>query len=721
VTAAASGAAHWGVFDPIDTRLHRLVAGWFAPRPAELAGPGELGATLWAGGFAGVLGLLFLSRAPPRLFFVASLAVPATALLATLGGRWLPPTVPFLVAKAYWVLQTLDVRRRADRLLHTERERARALLDAVDTAVLTCGADGRIGFANTAAETLLEMYARDLVGTRLEGVLPRADAAAAAANATSDSDANGDRWLRRYEQLTVSRGQRVVRLPRRDADDVIVQIRERPFEGPLARPDERIVAINDISELGRLHSELERLATRDLVTMLPNRQHLNEQLTKGVAQARRRGEDLALMIVDLDHFKEINDRWGHAAGDQLLYAVGQRLRSSLRGDDVVARLGGDEFVAVIGGLKQRRHAAVVAQKVVDAFADPLEFDGRSARVDLSIGISCLSDRDGDGAALLHRADLAMYQAKRRKTPFSFYAPELELAARRERELRHDLGGAPERDELYLLFQPKVALACGSVIGFEALLRWRRHNGEQVAPEEFIPIAETAGLVESLSRWVVTTAVRTVAGWRRAYDLPLSLAVNISARDLNDPSFLPWLESALGDQAVPASALILELTESSLVQNRDNAVRVMRRIKDLGCRIAIDDFGTGYSSLAYLRDFPIDQLKIDKSFLARVGMSEGDDLIVGAVADLARRLKLEPVAEGVETSAQLRFLRRLQVEKAQGFLFSRPLTAEAAARLLAEGARIGGPAKTSPAPGDAASPGNGDRGRDPTGPPSGGGP
>ena len=638
----------------------------------------------------GLLCVAYLRRwSPVRLLLAGPLVAPLASVGLAAWGVWIAPSGAAASGVALAGVRLVEQRWAALGQLQRERRRADVILDAIDNAVVSSAPDGRIVFANRAALELLGGARTDLVGRDLSTTLRRRRLRSSGrgsgdhrrAGSGASTSGSRPRWA-----LPPPPAAPVVELEGADGTARLVQLSRRRvalLDGGRAGD---VLVMTDVTELARLQRELERLATIDHVTGLANRQFVNQHLPRAIARARREQTELAVLLIDIDHFKEVNDRFGHQAGDRLLDVFARRLVAICRADDVVARIGGDEFVIVMTAIRQRHHAAILAQKLLDAFREPIAFDGKEVALGLSIGVSCLDDEAGEGDAILGRADLAMYQAKRERNAFCLFSPLLDAAARRELELREELRHAVERGDFRLAFQPKVLIGTGGVIGFEALLRWRRPDGTPVSPVEFIPIAENAGLLPAMSDWVVVEAVRRVTRWRRVYGLDLSVAVNVSARYLLEPRLLAIVDQALGDVALPANRLVVEITESVLMQNRERAIAQMQHLKSVGCTLSIDDFGTGYSSLAYLRDLPIDQIKIDKSFSARIGHDERDDLIIEAITRMAQSLRIDVVAEGVETWEQARFLEAMSITQAQGFLFGRPMEDEHVDAWLADASR-----------------------------------
>ena len=438
-----------------------------------------------------------------------------------------------------------------------------------------------------------------------------------------------------------------------------------------------VSVINDVSERIHYQQAIEHQATHDNLTGLANRTLLHDRISQAIAFGRRSGRSVAVMLLDLDHFKHVNDAYGHSAGDDLLKEVAARLRLCVRESDTVARLGGDEFVIVLVDLVQPEDVEGIAEKITETMSQPIPIGGdREAYVGASIGIS-IYPRDGEhGETLLRNADMAMYRVKEHgRNSVRLFSPEMATMAIERVDMEGALRRAIERKELLLHYQPKIDLATRRIVGAEALVRWQHPQIGLVHPNEFIPLAEETGLVVPLGAWVMKEAFRQHSAWRIAGLPPVKLAINLSARQFRLENLPEIVEGALRETGASPDAFIFELTESMVMQDAERALSVMHALKQLGIALSLDDFGTGYSSLSYLRRFPIDEVKIDRSFVRDLHHDPDDAAIASAVVALAKSLGLRVVAEGVELEAQVHVLEQLGCGQVQGFFFGRPLSVD----------------------------------------------
>ncbi|MBJ7310139.1 EAL domain-containing protein [Rugamonas sp. CCM 8940] len=547
-----------------------------------------------------------------------------------------------------------------------EREaRLQAILDKAADAILTIGVDGLLESANGAAGRLFGYPPEQLAGMPLARLLavdaagPAALLRAIANGASHEHEAQG--W-------------------RSDASVFPLAVSVSEVE----LPDEHlfVAILHDLTEQHRAQERIHRLAHHDPLTGLDNRLSLHLRLGLLLAQTRRNGGAAALLFIDLDHFKKINDSHGHQTGDLLLVAVARRLQELLREVDTIARLGGDEFIVVTSGDITPDAASNIAVRIVDALAAPYHLDGKTIHSGTSVGVAMFPADGDDADTLLRHADTAMYAAKSQgRGNFQFFSNSMNVATHERLLLENRLWLALEQGEFELYLQPQVALDDLRIIGAEALLRWHHPELGLVGPERFIPIAEESGLILPLGDWVLQQAVELLAGWRQRGLGHLRLAVNLSARQCHGAGLLPQLDRLLAGEGVDPALLELEITESAAMQDPERSRLLLRELRARGIQVAIDDFGTGYSSLSYLKLFEIDRIKIDRSFVKDIESDPNDAVIVEATIALAHSLGLAVIAEGVETAAQRDFLRAKGCEEGQGYLFARPMPALAFEALL----------------------------------------
>jgi diguanylate cyclase (GGDEF)-like protein len=444
--------------------------------------------------------------------------------------------------------------------------------------------------------------------------------------------------------------------------------------------------IQDVTERVESAQQIWQLANVDGLTGLSNRRQLSDRLSRMLERALRRGSRVALLCLDLDHFKRINDSFGHPVGDQLLRDVAQRITDVVRSSDLLAkgptgagplqlsRLGGDEFVIALGDVDHAERAGHVAQRVVRALEMPFVIDGRSLIVTGSVGIAVSPSDGSDVDTLIRNADTAMYHAKQcGRSNYQFYASSMNEALKRRLELEMRLRAALEESRLELYYQPKVSVATQQLHGFEALVRWNDPDRGFISPAEFIPLAEDSGMIATLGEWVMRTACEQMCAWERAGYEPVQISVNVSRRQVG-PDLIPLVSQVLAQTGLDPALLCLELTETALMQDERAAAEILRTLRRSGVKISLDDFGTGYSSLSYLQRFELDEIKVDRSFVAEVDTKPGSAAIVASIIGLGRGLALSVVAEGVEEEPHSRFLAKIGCELMQGYLVSKPVPA-----------------------------------------------
>jgi diguanylate cyclase (GGDEF)-like protein/PAS domain S-box-containing protein len=440
--------------------------------------------------------------------------------------------------------------------------------------------------------------------------------------------------------------------------------------------------IRDITERKRIEQQINYMATHDALTGLPNRLMFSQLLSQAIRSAQRHKRQLAVFFIDLDRFKTINDTLGHEAGDRLLKEISRRFRSTLRSVDVVGRLGGDEFVVLIEEVGEASQVAIVAHKILSHTIKPVMLEGQECRVTASIGISLYPRDGGDEQSLMKNADIAMYFAKEEgKNNYQFYSKDIQVQSTEHLGIESNLRLALDRNELSLHYQAKVNFKTGMITGVEALLRWQCAALGSISPTQFIPVAEETGIIVPIGKWVIRTACTQNVAWQRQGLPPVCVAVNLSLRQLTDDKLLDDIKAILNDSGMAPNLLELEITESMLMHDPERLIAVLHGIKKLGVRLAIDDFGTGYSSLAHLKSFPIDTLKVDRSFIRNLPQDCEDRSITEAIITMGRALSLTVVAEGVETQEQEDFLRDHICDEMQGFYFSKPVAPDQFGDLL----------------------------------------
>jgi diguanylate cyclase (GGDEF)-like protein/PAS domain S-box-containing protein len=547
------------------------------------------------------------------------------------------------------------------------------IIEVSANAIILCSADAPgylIEYVNPAFERITGYAAKEVIGQRLE-------------------DLQGPEQGRQdMHPITAAlreqrEGKAIVRNFRKDGSCYWSELFVAPVrddgDGTVSH---FVVAQYDISTVMRFEQELEFQARHDILTGLANRALLRERLELAMAVTRRSGLPLWVVFIDLDRFKFVNDTLGHDAGDSVLKNVAERLRGATREVDTVARLGGDEFVLLLPQHGNGEPGSAILQRILDAVAQPLQLGEYEFILSCCMGVAVYPDDGQNADTLIKHADIAMYRAKEQgRGHWQFYASSMNAGTLERLGLESELRHALERGQFHLEYQPQLDLASGKVVGMEALLRWRHPQLGCIAPASFIGLAEEMGLITTIGDWVLHTACAQTRVWQLAGHGPLRLAVNLSARQFKQRNLLHAVAQALAETGLDAGHLELELTESMVMHDVEQATAIMSNLKALGVQLSIDDFGTGYSSLAYLRHFPIDVLKIDKTFVSDITNSDDDAAIVRAIISLAHSLRLKVIAEGVETAQQLAFLRQHGCDQMQGYLFSRPLSAAAFEDLL----------------------------------------
>ena len=436
--------------------------------------------------------------------------------------------------------------------------------------------------------------------------------------------------------------------------------------------------LSNVSEKIAAEKKLNHLAYFDTLTQIPNRHSFMQSLQESMTYAENRQSTVALLFIDLDHFKWTNDTYGHNVGDKLLIEIAKRLKQSLRQIDSVYRIGGDEFTVIVPNYTNLNALADIANRLIEAICAPLTIDDHPMRHNASIGISTYPVDATDSKSLIQCADAAMFRAKEQgRAQSCFFSASLERQRQFENELIYELKNAILNQKLALYYQPKYALSNSeqSIVGAEALLRWQREDGQFCSPEIFIELAEQNELIGELGQWVITQACQKIQHWRETYKGELTIAVNLSARQFNDVNLIKNLSQVIDSYNIQPGELEIEITERAVIENIDESIAILHRLQAMGISIAMDDFGTGYSSLSYLKQLPINVLKIDRSFIDRVSKSQADNAIVTAILTMAFALDLEVVAEGIETPEQLNYLIDNHCQIGQGYLLARPMPSD----------------------------------------------
>jgi diguanylate cyclase (GGDEF)-like protein/PAS domain S-box-containing protein len=560
---------------------------------------------------------------------------------------------------------THDQRISALTTSEAEVRRQTQMLNQIHDSVITMDLDGYITGWNRGAEKLFGYEQSEIIGKNILALYVDTDEDDPLFNAFLENGSH---------EMTVRRRKKSGEIFWASVSLSVAQDEE-------GNPSGLIGYVVDISERKEAEHQIYRLAYYDSLTGLPNRTLFYSLLEQALTEAHRNRTHGALLFLDLNRFKNINDSFGHTSADIILKEVSHRLSMTLRDGDIVSRLGGDEFVIALPEIRRTEHAGHVAQKLLAALAEPFFIEQHEVLLSASIGISIFPQDGRDTETLIKNADVAMYRAKKLgSSTHVFYSQEMNLRSLDQLKLEGNLRRAIDRGEFHLYFQPQLDLASGRINGAEALLRWQHPEHHQISPAQFIPVAEETGLIIPIGEWVIDAACRQVRKWLDQGLPPVRIAVNLSARQFS-ASLPKTILGIIARHGIPSDSLELEITESMLMHNADSVVAMMREFGEAGILMALDDFGTGYSSLSYLKRFPIDNLKIDQSFVRGIPADQDDCAIARAIISMAKNLRLSVIAEGVETVAQLEFLREAGCDEIQGYYFSRPIPADEFAALL----------------------------------------
>jgi diguanylate cyclase (GGDEF)-like protein/PAS domain S-box-containing protein len=565
--------------------------------------------------------------------------------------------------------------------LFEEKERAQVTLNSIGDAVISTDVAGNVTYLNIVAEGLTGWSQQEAAGHPLEDVFRIIDG-------TTRQEARNPMEFAIRENKTVGLTPNCT-LIRRDGVESPIEDSAAPIHDRHGQVTGAVMVFHDVTAARAMTLRMSYLAQHDALTDLPNRILFNDRLTEAMALAHRYRRQLAVLFLDVDRFKHINDTLGHVIGDRLLQSIAQRLLGCVRTSDTVSRQGGDEFVVLLSELTHAHDATVCADKILELLRTPHHIDEHVLHVTASIGIVTYPDDGTDCETLMKHADFAMYHAKENgRDTRQFFKRDRNVRALKRQSLENGLRDALEREELMLHYQPKINLQTGDIVGVEALIRWLHPELGLVPPADFIPIAEESGLIVPIGRWVLREACHQAQAWQDIGLAPIRLGINISAVELRANDFVAGISVILAETGFEARFLELELTETFLMQDSAPTSAVLHSLKQLGLMLALDDFGTGYSSLSHLRRFPIDTLKIDRSFVGNITTNSDDASIVCAMISMGKDLHVRVVAEGVETRDQLEFLQDRDCPFGQGYYFSQPLAGRECTQLLRRGMSIG---------------------------------
>jgi diguanylate cyclase (GGDEF)-like protein/PAS domain S-box-containing protein len=561
--------------------------------------------------------------------------------------------------------------------LFQEKERAQVTLNSIGDAVICTDVSADVTFLNPVAERMTGWSREQAAGRSMSEVFRILDAASPEASSSPMEMALGQNGLLHVPANCI--------LIQRDGPEIPIDATIAPIHDREGQTTGMVIVFRDTGSTRTMALQMAHSAHHDFLTGLPNRKFLNDRVCQAIASAQRHMKKVAVLFLDLDGFKHINDSLGHTIGDRLLQSIARRLVDNVRGSDTVSRQGGDEFVVLLCDVEGLDRVSTTVRRLLRVGAEPHSIDQHDLHVTACIGVSIFPDDGLDPETLIKNADTAMYQAKENgRQSFQFFKPAMNVRAVERQSIEEGLRRALERQEFVLYYQPKVDLMSGEISGAEALIRWTHPTRGSVSPAEFIPVAEDCGLILPIGNWVLREACKQARIWIDA-GLPLgAMGVNISAMEFRSEGFLEGVFTILKDTGLDPTSLELELTESVLMKHPESTASILQALRANGVRVAVDDFGTGYSSLSYLQKFSIDALKIDQSFVRRITTAPDETTIVTAVISMARSLKLRVVAEGVETLRELEFLQAQQCDEAQGYYFSRPVLPERFARLLETG-------------------------------------
>ena len=574
-------------------------------------------------------------------------------------------------------LRNIIQRKAVEEAFDKEKARAEIALNSISDAVICADLSGNVDYLNIAAEKITGWPREEAHGRPITEVFRIIN------GVTRKPERNTvELVLQQNKPMGLPANTLLIR---KDGSEAAIEDSAAPIHDWGGQLTGAVIVFHDVGAALAMSIKMAHLAQHDFLTNLPNRVLLNDRIEQAITSAKRHDKQLAVLFLDLDNFKHINDSLGHAIGDKLLQSVAQRLGACVRGADTVSRQGGDEFVILLANGTHEKDVSLIANKILAELALPHAVARSELHVTTSIGISIYPANGQDAETLIKTADTAMYYAKEKgRNNYQFFCSDMNVRAVERQLIETNLRRALEKQEFILHYQPKVNLVTGKITGVEALLRWMHADWGMMLPERFVPIAKDCGLIVPIGRWVLREACTQARRWMDAGLRPVSIAVNISALEFRHKDFFEGVRAVLSDTGLEPHCLQLEITESVLMRDAGSSTAILQKLKNMGVQVAVDDFGTGYSSLSYLKRFPIDVLKIDQSFVHDIGSAANDGIIVSAVIGMGNSLKLRVVAEGVENPVQLAFLKAQNCEEGQGYVFSRPLAAERFAALLASG-------------------------------------
>ena len=572
-------------------------------------------------------------------------------------------------------------RKLIEETLFAEKERAQVTLDSIGDAVICTDLDGKITFLNKVAETLTGLSLAEAAGQPMTEAFRVVDASTRVAVLNPM-----ERAITESCTLQIPSNSMLIR---RDGSEVHVENSASPIRDRDRQVIGAVTVLRDVGAARKMKEDMAHSAHHDFLTGLPNRILLNDRVDQAISQAKRHGHPVAVLFLDLDGFKHINDSLGHPTGDKLLQSIATRLVAEIRAPDTVSRQGGDEFIVLLPEVSRATEAAITARRMLEVVAEAHVVDQHDLRITASIGVSVYPDDGSDAETLIKNADTAMYQAKENgRHSYKFFTAAMNVRAVERQLIEEHLRRALERNEFALHYQPKINLKTGAVTGVEALIRWNHSTLGPISPATFIPIAEDCGLILPIGNWVLREACRQAKEWSNAGFPRLTMAVNVSAVQFRNEDFLESITQILMETGLDPRDLEVEVTESALMKRVEFTALILQALRTKGIEVAIDDFGTGYSSLSYLRKFPLDALKIDQSFVRQISTTPTETMIVSAIISMAQSLSLRVIAEGVETAEELAFLQQHRCEEAQGYYFSRPVPAASFSALMKEAATRG---------------------------------